>query len=257
VTGVRAPDRVGHGAFDAQAPSRPRWRYRLMRRALWIASRGYSTCRVEGVDSLPAGPSILCFSHQNWIDPVYLISALLPEPRTVFFGPEQEDMTRGARNRLMRWCGVAVPYRPGGRGLIAATARVEKLLAGGERVAIAGEGRIHAGEGVILPLLAGPAYLAVRFGVPIVPVAINGTSWLAFRRTVRVKIGAPILPPQGGARRPDARAVEAMTEAARLALLGLVADFPDPAPSGWIGGRLTELFNDWPEGGRPPVPPRQ
>lgn len=256
MTGARLPDRRPRDTFDSQAPSRPPWRYRLMRRALWTASRAYSTCRVEGVETLPAGPSILCFSHQNWIDPVYLISALPPEPRTIFFGPEQEDMTRGIRNRLMRWCGVALPYRPGGRGLIAATRRVEQLLAGGDRVAISGEGRIHAGEGVILPLLDGPAYLAVRFGVPIVPVAINGTSWLAFRRTVRVRIGPPILPPQTGPGRHSARAVDAMTESARAALLCLVADFPDPARSRWIGGRLTELFNDWPEGDRPSVPPR-
>jgi len=38
--------------------------------------------------------------------------------------------------------------------------------------------------------------------------------------------------------------------------LELVADFPDPARSRWIGGRLTELFNDWPEGSRPPTPPK-
>jgi 1-acyl-sn-glycerol-3-phosphate acyltransferase len=205
---------------------------------------------------LPAGPSILCFSHQNWIDPFFLISAFPARPRTHFFGPEQEDMTRGFRNRLMRWAGVAVPYRPGRRGLVAATRRVEELLAAGDCLAIAGEGRIHAGEGVVLPLLDGPAHLALRSGVPLVPVAINGTSWLAFRRRVRVRIGQPIEPVAGGSRRPTAADIEELTAEARAVLLGLVADFPDPPRSRWIGGRLTELFNDWPEGARPPVPPR-
>ena len=205
---------------------------------------------------LPAGPSILCFSHQNWVDPFFLISAFPARPRTHFFGPEQEDMTRGFRNRLMRWAGVAVPYRPGRRGLVAATRRVEELLTVGDCLAIAGEGRIHAGEGVILPLLEGPAHMALRSGVPLVPVAINGTSWLAFRRRVRVRIGRPIAPLEGGSKRPTTEAVETLTAQARAGLLELVADFPDPPRSRWIGGRLTELFNDWPEGARPPVAPR-
>jgi 1-acyl-sn-glycerol-3-phosphate acyltransferase len=224
--------------------------------ALWIATRGYAGFRLEGGEMLPAGASILCFSHQNWADPFFLVSALPGTPRTHFFGPEQEDMTRGFRNRLMRWGGVAVPYRPGRRGVVAATRRVELLLAAGDRVAIAGEGRIHAGESVILPLLKGPAHMAVRSGVPLVPVAINGTSWLALRRRARVRIGRPIAPGVDGSRRPTAVAVETMTVQARAALLELVADFPDPPRSRWLGGRLTELFNDWPEGTRPPVPPR-
>jgi 1-acyl-sn-glycerol-3-phosphate acyltransferase len=228
----------------------------LIRLALRIVTGTYSNFRIEGAGMLPAGPSVVCFSHQNWTDPFFLISALPGRPRTHFFGPEQEDMTRGFRNRLMRWVGVAVPYRPGRRGLVAATVRVEELLAGGDRVAIAGEGRIHAGEGVILPLLEGPAYIALRSGVPMVPVAVNGTSWLAFRRRVRVRIGRPIAAAGDGSRFPPSEAVKAMTAEAQAALLELVSDFPDPPRSGWIGGRLTELFNDWPEGARPPVPPR-
>jgi 1-acyl-sn-glycerol-3-phosphate acyltransferase len=165
-------------------------------------------------------------------------------------------MTHGVRNRLMRWGGVAVPYRPGRRGLVAATRRVEELLTRGDRIAIAGEGRIHAGEAVILPLLEGPAYMALRSGVPIVPMAINGTSWLAFRRQVRVRVGPPIQPSPIGEDRPTPEAVSVLTARVRDALLELVDDYPDPPRSRWIGGRLTELFNDWPEGSRPQVPPR-
>jgi 1-acyl-sn-glycerol-3-phosphate acyltransferase len=205
---------------------------------------------------LEGGPAILCFSHQNWLDPIFVIAALGPQPRCAFFGPQEEDMRRGVRNRLLRWAGVAVPYQPGRRGLVAATRRVEQILAAGERVAIAGEGRIHAGEAVVLPLLDGPAHLALRSGVPLVPVAVNGTSWLAFRRRVRISVGRPIEPLHGRGGRPDSAAVAALTEAARSALLELVADWPDPPRSRWIGGWLTELFNVWPEGSRPAVPPR-
>ncbi len=242
--------------LHVQAPPRPLWRYRLIGRVLRILTRTYSRLILEGAELLPSGASIICFSHQNWADPFFVISALPAAPRTHFFGPEQSDMSRGVRNRLMRWGGVAVPYRPGGRGLLAATRRVEDLLAAGDFVAIAGEGRIHSGESVILPLLEGPAYMALRSGVPLVPVAVNGTSWLGFRRRVRVRIGRPIMPVGETPRRPRAETVQALSAEARASLLLLVADFPDPPRSRWIGGRLTELFNDWPEGARPPVPPR-
>ena len=232
-------------------------RYRLIRSSLRFATRIYSRVRVEGLENMPAGPAILCFSHQNWADPFYLFSSLPGRSRLYFFGPEQEDMTRGFRNRLMRWGGVAVPYQPGKRGLVAATRRVDALLEGGSTIAIAGEGRIHAGEGLVLSLLEGPAYMAVRSGRPIVPIVINGTSWLGFRRVVRMRIGRPIRPDRTSVRsglRPDGRAAM-LTAETHSALLALVADFQDRTPPGRIGRWFTELFNDWPEGSRPSLPP--
>lgn len=239
--------------IDVQAPPRSVLRYRAVRGLLGRVARLYSRVRVDGAERLPVGPSILCFSHQNWADPFYVFAAVPREPRLYFFGPEQEELRRGLRNRLMRWSGVVVPYRPGKRGLVATTARVEFLLGRGAVVAIAGEGRIHAGEGIVLPLREGPAYLSLRAGVPIVPVAINGTSWLGFRRLVRVRVGFPIAAAPGTPRRPRAEEVARLTAQTQSALERLVADFPDQPRSGLIGRWLTELFNDWPEGSRPPV----
>jgi 1-acyl-sn-glycerol-3-phosphate acyltransferase len=204
---------------------------------------------------LPPGPSILCFNHQNWTDPIFALGALPLRPRTSFFGPQEEDMTSGFRNRLMRWIGTVVPFRPGRRGLVAAVRRVEELFATGERLGIFGEGRIHSGEAALLPLEQGTAYMALRCQVPVVPAAINGTSWLAFRRTVRIRFGRPI-DPAGVSGLDQAGAVTALTDAIREGILDLIGDFPDPPRSRWLGGRFTELFNDWPEGSRPPVPPR-
>ena len=85
---------------------------------------------------------------------------------------------------------------------------------------------------MILPLLEGPAYIALRSGVPMVPVAVNGTSWLAFRRRVRVRIGRPIAAAGDGSRFPPSEAVKAMTAEAQAALLELVSDFPRSASIG-------------------------
>jgi 1-acyl-sn-glycerol-3-phosphate acyltransferase len=113
-------------------------------------------------------------------------------------------------------------------------------------VAIAGEGRIGALESALLPLNDGPAYFALRSRVPVVPIAINGTSWLRFGGRVRVRVGEPIV----GSGRPDRAGVEAMTAALQASLAALVADAPEPERSGRSGGWLSERFNEWPEGSR-------
>ena len=145
------------------------------------------------------------------------------------------------------WAGFGIPYRPEKTDMIETTRRVQRVLADGWVIVIAGEGRIHRGERELLPLADGPAYFALRAGVPIVPVAINGTSWLGVRRPVRIRVGAPIVA-EGRAKR---EAVDALTARTADALRAMVADYPDPDPPGRFGRWLTEVFNDWPEGSRP------
>jgi 1-acyl-sn-glycerol-3-phosphate acyltransferase len=203
--------------------------------------------RVEGREHLATGPAIYCFNHLNWADPVVLIAALPGTPKYALFGPREADMTVGARNRLIGWVGFGIPYRPAKTDLRAAARRTCAVLADGWVIAIAGEGRIHRGEHELLPLEDGPAYFALRTGVPIVPIAINGTSWLGVGRTLRVRVGEPLVP-EG---RPTRPAIADLTARTAEALCSLVADFPEPAEPGWFGRWLTELFNDWPEGARP------
>ena len=155
-------------------------------------------------------------------------------------------MRAGGRNRVMLWTGSAIPYKPGKNDLLEATRRVGAVIAEGGIVAIAGEGRIGAIEGRLLPLNDGPAYFALRSRVPLVPIAINGTSWLPFGGRVRVRIGEPIV----GAGRPDRAAVTAMTASLSARLQAMLRDAAEPERKGRLGCWMTERFNEWPEGSR-------
>jgi len=244
---VPEPGRPGaHLPGPRVAPWRRTIRYWIARVVAGGLARALFRIRVEGRDRLPAGPAVLCFNHLNWVDPFVLMGTLPMRPRLFFFGPKEEDMAAGARNRLMTWTGTTVPYRPGKNDLLAATRAVSAVFAAGGVLAIAGEGRIHRREAELLPLDEGAAYFALRSGVPMVPVAINGTSSLRFGRRIRVRIGEPIATGD----RPTRGAIAALTARTWHGLHELVADHPELPPPGRFGRWLTELFNDWPEDAR-------
>ena len=65
--------------------------------------------RIGGRDHLAHGPAIYVFNHLNWSDPLVLLAVLPGRPKVAMFGPREEDMARGARNRLITWAGFGDP----------------------------------------------------------------------------------------------------------------------------------------------------
>ena len=237
-------------AARASPESLPAWRRRLRywiaRIAVAIIVRTYVRVRIEARDRLPSGPAIYCFNHLGWVDPFVLMAVLPMRPRLYFFGPKEVDMRIGARNRVMAWTGTAIPFRPEKDNLLGVTRRVQAVLGSGAVMGIAGEGRIHASESELWPIDEGTAFFAMRASVPIVPIAINGTSWLHFRARVTVRVGEPL----AVTGRADRETVQALTDRTWTALHAMVRDAPDVAEPGRFGRWLTERFNDWPEGSR-------
>ena len=223
------------------------FRFGLVRLILRVLAGVLFRVRVEGREHLTGEPVIYCANHLNWVDPLILLTVLPVRPKIAMLGPKEADMTKGGRNRLIVWAGFGVPYRPEKTDLLEMARRVQRVLDDGWALFVFGEGRIHRGERELLPLAAGSAFFALRAGVPVVPIAINGTSWLGWGRRSRIRVGEPIRP-EGKATHAS---IEALTARTEEALLAMVADFPDRRAPGPVGRWFTEVFNDWPEGARP------
>jgi hypothetical protein len=195
---------------------------------------------------LPAGPAIYCFNHLSWIDAFVLMATLPMRPRLLFFGPKEDDMTVGGRNRLMHWTGATIPYRPRQERPPGGDPEGPWRDRGGPCCRDRGGG---ADPAVRVPRPAaqrGSGLFALRERVPLVPIAIAGTSWLAFGRRIRVRVGDPI----EASGRANRAGVDALTDRCQAALAAVVRDQPELESPGPFGRWLTELFNEWPEGSR-------
>lgn len=201
---------------------------------------------VVGAERLGKGPAVYCFNHLSWMDPLVLTAVFPKQPRLHFYGPKEPDLRKGGRNRFMWWFGICVPFSPLKDDLLTSVRWVQAVFDTGGALAISGEGTIHVHEGDLFPFEEGAAYMALRGGVPLVPVAITGTSWARFRGRVQVRIGEPI--PTG--ERPTRQALASYTARVWHAIRAMVDGDRDLPPPWRLGRWLTDVFNDWGPGGR-------
>lgn len=182
--------------------------------------------RLEGAERIPAGGALLAGNHLSYLDPVLLWCA---SPRRVHFMAKRELFERG----IVAWLLPHLWSFPVNRGEPDRTAIVTatELLRSGELVGVFPEGsRREAGSDEALGRAhGGAAFIALRAGAPIVPVAFAGTDralprgarFPRFVRT-RIRVGEPIDPqtvePEAG-RKERVEAVTALTMAAIARLL--------------------------------------
>ncbi len=221
-------------------------RYAIVRAIIRTAARFLFRMRLVGGERIPAGPALYCFNHLGWLDPIAIMTTFPSTVRIHFYGPKESDLRHGIRNRIILWSAIAVPFRPEKDDLLASVRRAQAVFDADGILAIAGEGQIHVHEGDLLALHEGAAYLALRARVPIVPVAITGTSLVGFRRTITVRIGEPI----ATGPRPTHQAVADYTALTWHAIRAMVADDRDLPVPGPFGRWFSDVFNDWGVGGR-------
>lgn len=174
--------------------------YRVVRAVVMAVCRPLFRVRVVGTEQLPpTGAYIVAPPHRSLADVPF--SSFIT-PRTIRFLAKVELLA----NPVGRWFFGNLGAVPVERGTAdrAALRVLEDVLREGSPVAVFPEGT--RGEGPELaPLFDGAAYLAVKLGVPIVPVGIGGTEHILPKgaklprlHRVAVVVGRPLHPPEDG-----------------------------------------------------------
>jgi 1-acyl-sn-glycerol-3-phosphate acyltransferase len=166
-----------------------------------IVARGSAVvfrARIRGRERLPhVGGYVLAPSHRSMMDIPFLAAVT---PRRVRFMGKVQVFKIPVVGTVFRWLG-GFPVQRDGTDRKAVRDSIA-ILQGGEPLVVYPEGTRQHGT-AIQPLQPGAAYLAIRGGVPIVPVGIagseeifrsHGTKLPRFGR-VGIVVGEPIHPP--------------------------------------------------------------
>lgn len=179
---------AGHGPASRCA-------YYVVRALVAGFTRSWTRLSIEGAEHVPrSGPFVLAPVHRSIMDTP--ISACLTRRRLRFMGKDSLWDRRPAA-----WFFSSLGGFPVARGTAdrEALKRCIAVLAGGEPLVLFPEGERKSGDQV-QPLFDGAAYVALKAGVPIVPVGIGGSERVLPKGSrfirpgkVHVMIGAPIL----------------------------------------------------------------
>lgn len=193
--------------------------YRIARTILLPIMRVLFRVSVRGTELVPdRGPFIVAPSHRSLIDIPFTAYAT---PRRLRFMAKKELY----KTRPLAWLFNSLGGFPVDRGAAdrAALRAAQQVLDNGEVLAMFPEGTRNSGPEVG-ELFDGAAYLAVKNGIPIVPVGIGGSeailptgSKMIRLRKVAIVVGKPVYPPQT-ARRVTRSALREVTEALHLEL---------------------------------------
>lgn len=189
--------------------------YRTLRTAVLAVVKLLFRLRVEGGENFPAGPFILSPVHRSFIDTP--IAGMATSRRLRFMGKESLWQIRPLGALLSLLGGFPVQRGTADRTALRAATDVLSL---GEPLVMFPEGTRRSGDRVRRDdMLDGPAFVAARAGVPIVPVGLGGTvralpvgSVVPRPRRVVVVVGDPIPPPAKVQGRVPRRAVRELTD---------------------------------------------
>ena len=177
--------------------------------------------QVHGREHIPTqGGAIVCANHVSYLDPPALGAGFTP--RRTYFMAKQELFAIPVLGALIRSV-YAFPVDRTTTDREAIRHAIE-LLQAGELLVVFPEGG-RSPDGSLQPGNIGPALMATRAGVPIIPAALKETDKIMprdrgglHRGRVQVDYGAPIHPGQFGEGRLDKSHLQAFTDAVMQAI---------------------------------------
>ncbi len=173
--------------------------------------------RVQGLDQLPRGNSMLVANHASYIDAIVLAAVL---PPAFSFVAKREFTGQFVARIFLRHIGAEFVERVDFQSGVEDARRVTNAVRAGRRLIFFPEGTFDRMPG-LLPFRLGGFSAAAAAGVPVLPVAIRGTrsilrsgQWFPRRGAIRVTIGAPLV-----AQGSDWSAAIKLRDAARAEIL--------------------------------------
>ena len=152
---------------------------------------------IEGMENVPAeGGAILCPNHTSVLDS-FFVPAMLP--RRVTYVGKAEYLDDWKTRKLFPALGMIPIDRGGGDAAERALATAQRILQSGQLFGIYPEGT-RSRDGRLYRGKTGPARLALRASVPIIPVGIIGSrevmppdaKFPKLRQPVTLRFGKPI-----------------------------------------------------------------
>jgi 1-acyl-sn-glycerol-3-phosphate acyltransferase len=189
-------------------------------------------CVFYGAERIPReGGVLLAANHFTALDPVLLG---VPVPRGVHFFAKGQLFRRSLLTELILWLG-AIPVGVGFDNR-SALRHALGLLRAGRAVGIFIEGARQQGDG-LGDAMPGGALLALRAGVPVVPVGLDTFGWSKKHpRPCTAVFGEPVVFDAGSGRERTAQVTERIAEevekAWRAAVAATEAGHPDVLPDG-------------------------
>jgi 1-acyl-sn-glycerol-3-phosphate acyltransferase len=203
-------------AVDIHPPTRlERVAYGAIRGLFAILARPYFRLEVHGREHMPAhGPFVLAPVHRSNLD--FILVSTLTRTRMRYMGKDTIWKWRWG-GKVVSLLGAFPVHR--GSADREALRTCLAVVENGEPVVMFPEGTRRSGL-VVKDLFDGPAYVAARTGVPLVPVGIGGSdealqvgAKLIKPRKIVLVAGEPIVPPPGdGSGRVRRRVVRELTE---------------------------------------------
>ncbi len=173
--------------------------------------------KVEGLENLPEGPTIVVTNHVSYMDGPMMLLALPPR---ISFVVKSEASRVPVIAMMLRRMGCTFVSRDNAVQGSADMRRLMRSLRAGQSLGLFPEGHIQRKPG-LQQFRLGAFLIAARCGVPVVPAAIRGTRqflprnrlWISFS-SFHIKLLPPIHP-QG----EDRKAAELLRDQAYAAVL--------------------------------------